>query len=211
MRIGSGISAGIALGAALSLAVLLSTGSASAQARPQSASTAQRMEVRHPDAIWYASSPGYRGATTSLITPDGGRLQRQFPFLAGAAPHLTFGCTSREVRGSHWALTLTFRGAGNAIKTPGPEERAYVEGTDRLMHSPGKVILLGDYGKVLAAIDINPSAEGMRTSPVDSDAMFAFRNAKLIRIETPTMLLESGVKNLEKTIEAMSFVPCAAS
>jgi hypothetical protein len=165
--------------------------------------------VRHTEAIWYPATPAWRGVTTSLITPDGGALQRAFPFLAGAHPEFTFGCSAESGDASVWAFSLRFAGAGNAVRTPGEAERAYAEGTRALLAQAGRLVIIGSRGDVVATADLQPGNGVLRTVRMDRKTTDALFIARLIRVETLGMLLEAGTASMRDGLDAMKLIPCA--
>jgi hypothetical protein len=191
--------------AALLLAIALAP-AGHAQGSPD-----RRMTIEHPTARWYAVGPAWRGVETSLITADGGALQRAFPFLAGASPHIRIGCSTADRRaGNALIVEVRFAGAGHAINAAGAAERAYVDGTRALLSQPGRLKAFDRQGRLIDTIELTFDAGVLKSGPVSDAARSALMNAHALRIETPSLDLLAGAANLRESFPAPALraMPC---
>jgi hypothetical protein len=159
------------------------------------------------ESTWYESLSWGNGAALTLDLQGKGAPT----FLAGAAPVLTFGCSSRDVKTSYWRLRAGFSAPGNSAKTSGAVEAAYNRGTAHAFGLPGTVTLLGSDGMVIRRFPIKPLRGGLETAEITYDiSNDILHNADFIRVETPRIIFEASTKQLYNTIEKLDFVPCAA-
>jgi hypothetical protein len=191
------------------LLAVLSTSTAHAQ--PTSTVSDKPMVVIDRGATWYESRAWGNGATVTLDLPSSsapGSLSLEF--LAGAAPRLTFGCSSTQVKTSYWRLRADFSAPGSIAKISGDAERAYEQGTSHILGVPGVMILSDQSGKVLKQIAVKPTRGGLETAKITDADRQLIVNAIVIRIETPRLVMETKTDKLAEVIDKLSEVPCAA-
>ncbi len=136
-------------------------------------------------------SGGLGGGMIRTVGPDGASNDPRSAFLHGAGVRLRLGCDGFDPARSRWGFHVYVTAPRTG--STGDEERAFDAGSRAVLSMPGRLVLFDERDEPFRRFALVPTNGALIVEAFRPENVRDFMDASRLQIETPSLLLETGL------------------